>query len=150
MVRRQRDYDGDLRHLASMRAFLREVCRECWQQGPADEDLVHRLALALTEAASNIILHGHQGQQHRSITLTVEADDDRVRVTLRHAGKPFDPQSAAAPAFDGSRESGFGLYLIRECVDEVHYGQDDQGRCVMRLVQKREQHPKGEDDGAHG
>jgi anti-sigma regulatory factor (Ser/Thr protein kinase) len=149
MVRRQREYDGDLRQLASMRAFLREVCLESWQGDPADENLIVRLALALTEAASNIILHSAQGQQHKSITLTIEVDDDQVCVTLQHTGKPFDPQSAAAPVFDGSRESGFGLHLIGKCVDEVQYCQDDQGRCVMHLVQKRKQCHKGEDHGAH-
>ena len=150
MARGQREYDGDLRQLALMRAFLREVCQESCQGEPADENLILRLTLALTEAASNIILHGEQDQQHKSITLTVEVNDDQVCVTFQHHGKPFDPQSAADPVFDGSRESGFGLYLIRKCVDEVQYGQDDQGRCVMHLVQKRKQHHQGEDHGAHG
>jgi anti-sigma regulatory factor (Ser/Thr protein kinase) len=148
MVRRQKEYDGDLRHLASMRAFLREVCQEYGQAGPADENLIVRLTLALTEAASNIILHGFEGQP-QSITLTVEVDDDHLGVTLQYPGKPFDPQSAAAPAFDGSREGGFGLYLIRKCVDEMHHGQDDQGRCVIHLVQKRQQRHSGDDHAAH-
>jgi sigma-B regulation protein RsbU (phosphoserine phosphatase) len=150
MVQRQREYDGDLRHLASMRAFLREVCQESWQGEPADENLILRLTLALTEAVSNIILHNAQGHQHKSITLTVEVNDDQVCVTLQHPGQPFDPQSAAAPVFDGSRQSGFGLYLIGKCVDEVRYGQDAEGRCVIHLVQKRKQPHKGEDHGAHG
>jgi anti-sigma regulatory factor (Ser/Thr protein kinase) len=150
MVQGQREYDGDLRQLAPMRAFLREVCRESRQGEPADLDLILRLELALTEAASNVILHSCQDQQHKSITLTVEVDDDQVSMTLRHTGKPFDPQTAAAPVFDGSQESGFGLYLIRKCVDEVRYGQDDEGRCVMRLVLKRKQRHRGEDHGARG
>lgn len=150
MVQRQREFDGDLRHLASMRAFLREVYKEAWQGQPADADLIHRLTLALTEAASNIILHGDEGQQHKPITLTVDIHDDQVAVTLRHAGKPFDPETAAAPVFDGSRENGFGLYLIRKCVDEVQYGQDDQGRCVLHLVLKRKQIHKGADHAAQG
>jgi anti-sigma regulatory factor (Ser/Thr protein kinase) len=133
-----------------MRALLREVCRESWQAVPGDEDLILRLTLALTEAASNIILHSYQGQQHKSITLTVEADDDQVRITLEHTGTPFDPEAVAAPVFDGSQESGFGLYLIRKCVDEVQYGQGEQGRCVMHLVQKRQRHHEGENDGARG
>src|SRR5436309_1458370 len=118
MVQRQWEYDADLRQLAPMRAFLRAVCQEAWREEPADENLLRRLTLALTEAASNVILHALQGRQHQPITLTVAAADDRVSVTLRHAGKPFDPQSAAEPALDGSQESGFGLYLIRKCVDE--------------------------------
>lgn len=150
MVQRQMEYDGDLRQLASMRTILREVCQESWQVEPADEKLIARLALALTEAASNIILHAYQGQQHKSITLTVEADDDQVCVTLLHTGKPFDPETVAAPAFDGSQEGGFGLYLVRKCVDEVQYGQDDQGRCVVQLVQQRKQRHKGEGHADRG
>ncbi|HYV39040.1 MAG TPA: ATP-binding protein [Gemmataceae bacterium] len=150
MVHRQREYDGDLRQLGSMRAFLREVCQECWHGEPADEKLIHRLALALTEAASNIILHSFEGQQHKSITMTVAADDNQVDVTFMHTGKPFDPESAAEPVFDGSRQGGFGVYLIRKCVDEVQYGQDDQGRCVMHLVQKRKQSHKGVSHEAQG
>jgi anti-sigma regulatory factor (Ser/Thr protein kinase) len=147
MVRGQREYDGDLRQLAPMRAFLREICHESW---PGEsEDLMLRLALALTEAASNIILHSFQGQRHKSITLTIEVDDDQVCVTLQHTGEPFDPQAAAAPAFDGSRESGFGLYLIRQSVDDVRYDQDDRGRCVLHLVVKRKER-KGEDHEAGG
>jgi anti-sigma regulatory factor (Ser/Thr protein kinase) len=139
----EREFDGELRQLASMRAFLREVCQECRQ----DEDVMHRLELALSEAASNIILHGYEGQQHKSIALTIEADVGQVSLTLRHSGKPFDPETAAEPVFDGSKESGFGLYLIRQCVDDIQYRQDDQGRCVMHMVLKRKDH-KGESDGA--
>jgi anti-sigma regulatory factor (Ser/Thr protein kinase) len=150
MVRRQQEYDGDLRQLAAMRAFLREICQEGWQGEPVDQSLVLRLELALTEAASNIILHGFQNQPHKSITMTVELKADQVAVTLRHPGEPFDPQAAPAPSFDGSREGGFGLYLIRKCVDDVQYRQDDPGWCVMHLVNKRKQRPTGEDHAANG
>jgi serine/threonine-protein kinase RsbW len=145
MVRRQKEYEGNLRQLASMRAFVREVC----QAESAEKELILRLELALTEAASNIIRHSFEGQAQQSITLTVEGNDEQVSVTLLHAGKPFDPESAAEPAFDGSREGGFGLYLMGKCADEVHYGQDEQGRSVIRLVQKRKPRPTGEDHEAH-
>jgi anti-sigma regulatory factor (Ser/Thr protein kinase) len=148
MVRRQREYDGALSQLASMRTFLREVGQECGPAGPVEESLLLRLTLALTEAASNIILHGFEGQEPQSITMTVEVKHDVVGVTLQYPGRPFDPEAAAEPAFDGSRESGFGLYLIRKCVDEVRYGQDDAGRCLIELVQKRKPRPPGEDHAA--
>src|SRR5207344_1484406 len=104
MAQGEREFDGDLRQLASMRAFLREVCHETWHGIAATEDMVHRLELALTEAASNIILHSFEDQQPKPITLTIEADDGQVAITLRHAGKSFDPLSAAEPVFDGSKE----------------------------------------------
>src|SRR5947209_10073054 len=114
-VLKANSFDGDIGQLAPMRAFLREVCRESWLCEPAEEELMGRLTLALTEAASNIILHGFEGQQSGPITLTVALEDDQVCVTLQHTGKPFDPQRVDAPVFDGSQESGFGLYLMRQC-----------------------------------
>ena len=138
MAQRQMEYDGDLSQLASMRALVREVCRESWNSGLADEDLIGRLVLALSEAASNIILHGFEDSQQTSLTLSIQTSDDQACVTLRHRGKAFNPEATAAPNFDGSQESGFGLYLIRECVDEVRYFQDAESRCVVQLVQKRQ------------
>jgi len=137
VAQRQMEYDGDLSQLASMRAFLREACRESWNAQPADEDLIGRLVLALSEAASNVILHGFEDQQQKSLTLSIQINEDQVCVTLKHTGKPFDPQAVAAPVFDGSQEGGFGLYLIRKCVDDVRFYQDAEGRCVVHLVQKR-------------
>ena len=148
MAQGQRDFDGDLRQLASMRALLREVCQIAGQGVPVAEDMIHRLELALTEAASNIILHCHEGQQPKSITLTINVSDSQVSMTLMYTGKPFDPASAPPPVFDGSKESGFGLYLIHQCVDEVQYRQDDQGRCIMHMMLKRKQQHEGESDAA--
>jgi len=73
----------------------------------------------------------------RSVEVAVAADADRVCVTLSHQGKPFDPDAVAPPAFDGSRECGFGLYLIRQAVDELTYFQDERGRHAIRLVKLR-------------
>jgi anti-sigma regulatory factor (Ser/Thr protein kinase) len=149
MLRRQRNYDGALTQLASMRAFLREACREsCPATATGDQALIP-LELALTEAASNIILHGSGDQPHSTIVLTVEVSDDQVGVILSYTGEPFDPGTAPEPVFDGSRESGFGLYLIRKCVDEVHYGQDEEGQCVIHLIRKWNQSHSGADHASH-
>jgi anti-sigma regulatory factor (Ser/Thr protein kinase) len=135
MVRLHKDYLSDLPQLASMRAFVADACRQAWPE-PAQKDAIMRLELALSEAATNIMLHGYEGQTGQPIELTVETDSEQVCVTLLHAGQPFDPQAASPPVFDGSRESGFGLYLIQRCVDEVQYFQETDGRCGVRLIQK--------------
>ncbi len=149
MLRRQQEYDGALSQLAPMRAFLREACREGCPAAVADGGLLPPLELALTEAASNIILHGAQSPPLSKITMSVEILDDQVGVILRYAGVPFDPESARKPDFDGSRESGFGLYLIQKCVDEVRYSQDEDGQCVIHLVRKRTQNHPGADHATH-
>ena len=144
MVRLKQQYASDLRALAAMRRFVRDACRQAGWQEPADETAIIHLELALSEAVGNITLHAYKGQKDQPIELSVEADGEKLTLTLQHRGTPFDPQSAAIPppSFDGSRESGFGLYLIRQCVEEVQYFNDEEGACGIRLLQKRMRLPK--------
>jgi serine/threonine-protein kinase RsbW len=136
MVWSARQFESDLRQLSAMRAFVREGCRCAWGERASDETLI-RLELAVDEAATNIIRHAYGGESGRPIELVIEADEDQVRVSLYHLGRDFDPRAVQPPVFDGSREGGFGLYLIEQAVDEVCYFHDDQGRCGIRLVKKR-------------
>jgi anti-sigma regulatory factor (Ser/Thr protein kinase) len=136
MEQRTQEFPSELRHLAAVRALVREVCRHAWGD-TIDEEWLVKLELAVDEAASNVVLHAYEGQTGLPIEVAVAADADQVCVTLFHQGKPFDPDAVAPPAFDGSRESGFGLYLIRQAVDELAFFQDERGRHGIRLVKKR-------------
>jgi anti-sigma regulatory factor (Ser/Thr protein kinase) len=139
MVRMRREYANDLHQLADMRALVREACQRAWGSGLGDneEEALCRLELAVDEAATNIILHAYEGETGRPIELVIEADSGQACVWLFHHGRDFNPEAVAPPTFDGTREGGFGLYLIKESVDEVRYLRDDQGRCGICLVKKR-------------
>jgi anti-sigma regulatory factor (Ser/Thr protein kinase) len=136
MEQQTREFPSELRHLSAVRALVREVCRRAWGEA-VDEEWLSKLELAVDEAAANVVLHAYDGKTGLPVEVDVAADADQVCVTLFHQGKPFDPDAVAPPAFDGSRESGFGLFLIREAVDELAFFQDERGRHGIRLVKKR-------------
>ena len=46
------------------------------------------------------------------IHLEAEAFPGHVAIQLHHLGDAFDPSTVAPPPLDGSRESGFGAYII--------------------------------------
>jgi anti-sigma regulatory factor (Ser/Thr protein kinase) len=81
--------------------------------------------------------HAYQGRADQRIHLEAEAFPGRVSIRLRHLGKPFDPSDAAPPAFDGSRDSGFGAYIIMRSVDEARYYRDERGRNCIALTKTR-------------
>jgi anti-sigma B factor antagonist len=137
METHRREYTSDLRQVAAMREFVRDACRRVWRGDGPDDEAIGQLVLALNEAATNVIRHAYGGEPGRPIELAVEVDEDAARVSLLHAGGDFDPAAAAAPIFDGSREGGFGLYLISQTVDEVEYTRDERGRCAIRMVKRR-------------
>lgn len=133
-----REYSSDLGELPAMRAFVREYCRRNWLTPERHEEALELLVLALQEAATNIIRHAYQNQRGNAIKLELATSDGATSATLYHSGREFDPAKVPPPSFDGSREGGFGVYLIEKAVDEVRYlARDESGCCGIRLVKKQ-------------
>lgn len=126
---------SSLGELCRVRAFVRNFCRMV-PPGLLDDRDVTDLELAVNEAASNIMKHAYHGRADQRIGLNASAFGDRIAFRLHHVGDAFDPASIVPPALDGSRESGFGVYLIGRSVDEVRYVRDDLGRHCVDLVKR--------------
>ncbi len=135
MARTQFETTSTLARLPLMRTFVRSFCQDlpiC----VLDDESLDQLELAITEAASNIIRHAYLNRPDGPLQLVVEAFLDRIVVQFFHQGAAFDPTTIKPPVFDGSREGGFGVYIIAHSVDEVSYAPDgEKGHCV-RLVKK--------------
>ncbi|MBV8774011.1 MAG: anti-sigma factor antagonist [Deltaproteobacteria bacterium] len=124
-----------LSELVRIREFAERCCRVVTP--PLTNDDIAQLQLAVTEAASNIARHAYGGQAEQPIELEADAFADRIIVRLYHSGLGFDPEKVPPPAFDGSREGGFGVYIIAKSVDEVRYFKDDRGRNCISLTKYR-------------
>lgn len=128
---------SNLKELARARAFVREACRNL-PGPPIDENSLSQLELAITEALSNIMRHAYRGRTDQEIQVGVEAFADRVVLRLHHLGETFDPSAVAAPAFDGTQDGGFGMYIIEQSVDNVAYYRDERGRNCISMVKNRQ------------
>jgi len=128
--------------LALIRTFVRRFCRDL-PSPVLDEDDICQLELAVNEAASNIMKHAYRGRTDQRIQIEADAFADRISLRLSHGGEAFDPETVKPPAFDGSREGGFGVYLIAQSVDEVRYARDERGRNSICLVKKPKDTRKG-------
>jgi PAS domain S-box-containing protein len=133
IARAEIEIQSDLAQLRRAREFVRDFCRNR-PGSPADEQTVCALELAVNEAASNIMKHAYHGRTDQMIGLEGEAFPDHMLIRLRHLGEPLDASKAQPPALNGSRESGFGLYLINQSVDTVRYYCDERGRNCVELA----------------
>ncbi len=123
---------SDLEELAKVREFARRAASDL---APSlDGESVHALELACSEAASNIVRHSYQGQTRHRIDLEAVADEHALTINMRHDGKGFDRSAVELPEFDGSRDGGFGLFIIEQSVDAVTYLVDDDGKSCIRLT----------------
>jgi serine/threonine-protein kinase RsbW len=135
MTHTREQYRSDLGALPQMRAQVSDACRRAWG---SDEEAAERLALAVHEAGSNIMLHAYDGEPDRPIELAVAVEAERATATFCHAGRDFDPDTVSPPSFDGSRDRGFGLYMIHKVVDTVEFYREEDGRCAVRLTVLRQ------------
>jgi serine phosphatase RsbU (regulator of sigma subunit)/anti-sigma regulatory factor (Ser/Thr protein kinase) len=127
---------SELARLEEIRSFVRAAC-EGGGRPSLDADRIDRLELAVTEAASNIMIHAHHGAEDLPIGVSCETSTGEAVVSLTYRGAPFDPSAVAPPDFDRADEGGYGVYLIGECVDEVTYTHDGRESCAITLVSRQ-------------
>ena len=135
---------SEVSNLAHVRAFVRAFCQTLCLSWVAEADIC-QLELAVTEAVSNIIRHAYAGRPGKRIEVEATAFPDHVALSLSHWGIGFDPASVPLPAFDGTEEGGFGMYIIDRCVSQVTYTCDEQGKHSVCL---RKQPPAAPPQGA--
>lgn len=104
-------------------------------------DIAGKLALALDEAAANVINHafGDSSLPHRlAVTLTVDAHQVTAEVTDN--GTTFDPRTAPEPdctlPLASRDQGGLGIRLIRNMVDRIDYRREN-GENRLRLEKAR-------------
>jgi serine/threonine-protein kinase RsbW len=90
----------------------------------AARDIVtYNMQLAVQEACTNIIDHAYEGQDGGQIAVAIALDGPprRLTIDLYDNGQPFDASQTAAPSLDEPQVHGYGLFLMRELTDSVHY-----------------------------
>lgn len=90
------------------------------------------LVLGASETAANIFRHAPEPRADATAHVRIEARDGRVRVTFHYLGVPFSP-AVGEPDFSGQRTGGFGLYIVRNSVDDVGYDEIPHGVWRIRL-----------------
>ena len=106
---------SDLRMLSVARAFIEAIC----QTEDMDRNTIHNIVLAMGEAVTNIIRHGHRENPEASVQISCRIDRDLVEILLLDEADPFD--LAAVPYKDPGelRVGGRGVYLMRALMDEL-------------------------------
>lgn len=91
---------------------------------------LYNLELALQEVAVNIVKHAYAHSEGRiQMTLCLEAQPARLTILLQDTGASFDPTQVPPPKLGELQEHGFGLFLVRQLMDEVEYSHSARGNC---------------------
>lgn len=125
---------AQLESLSDFREFLKDHCAGYPR---VTDEILYDIQLAVDEACTNIITHGYAGMDPGSIILDLELAPEKLIITLTDFGHAFEPESAPTPDVDTPIEErelgGFGLFFIRQSVEEMDYRTTEDGNR-MRLT----------------
>jgi anti-sigma regulatory factor (Ser/Thr protein kinase) len=129
--------------LPSDTAFLgvvREVTKKMAEAAGFDASVADGVALAVDEAATNVLEHAYGGAIDREVELRFEDRGENLVIEVVDNGAAVDP--GAVPRVDLSRyaterrKGGLGVHLMGKIMDGVTFGREG-GRNVCRLVKKK-------------
>lgn len=122
------------------------------------EPRLKRLETAVAEATMNAMEHGNGYRDDLTVTLRVLTDSDEVRVQITDHGGAAADRETELPDIEAKlaglqRPRGWGLFLIKNMVDEAHESSDGHLHTlelVMRLgddaEDEHDSQPGGGDD----
>src|SRR5918999_4677188 len=121
------------------RLAMRRVAEEVGALGLPTARL-DRLKTAVAEATMNAIEHGNKNQPEKPVSIRIAASDNAVSVQITDSGRGQHIPESATPDLDAKLAGeqtprGWGLFLIKNMVDEMHVSTDDTHHTV-ELVMK--------------
>lgn len=98
--------------------------------------LLFSLQLVVSEVCSNVARHAYPYLGSGRLRLEIWVSATEVTIQVSDYGQGFDPEQIPRPDLDQPHESGYGLYLVKQSVDEFSYrrGPDRNVlRCIVKL-----------------
>jgi serine phosphatase RsbU (regulator of sigma subunit)/anti-sigma regulatory factor (Ser/Thr protein kinase) len=121
--------------LAEIRDFIQSFCEDA-APGRLNEKSVDRMMLAVNEIAVNIIKHAYGEMADQWIDIEANRLENKIIFRLYDRGIDFEPSKVPAPVFDGSKEGGFGLFIVKETADQFEHFKCSDGRNCTSLTFK--------------
>jgi serine phosphatase RsbU (regulator of sigma subunit)/anti-sigma regulatory factor (Ser/Thr protein kinase) len=111
-------------------------------------DRLERLKTAVAEAAMNAIEHGNQNRPELDVAVSVVASDTELRVRITDHGGERPIPEAETPDLEAKlaglqKPRGWGLFLIKNMVDEMEVSSDETHHTVELIL-----HLKGDGDAS--
>ena len=109
----------------------RHIVHHALDEVGASPDCIEDIALAQTEACTNVVKHSGPGDQYE---VRVDIDNEKCVIRVIDTGRGFDSQSLGdAGDLDDSAERGRGIQLMRALVDDVRFVSKPEAGTIVHL-----------------
>jgi len=93
----------------------------------------HDMQTAFVEGAANAIRHGHELDKYGKVVARLKIIDGTIQMEIDDHGKGYVLEEIPMPQFELMTESGRGIFMMRQLMDEVEYRcSSDINTLIMR------------------
>ena len=122
--------------LGFLNSAEREILERLGLQVLSEEE-INAIQIALQEACINVVRHAHRGDASKPLVVGIRALPGRLEIEVEDFGPGLPPVDKRPPDPDpeNPREGGYGLFILRETMDEVR-SERRNGKHVLVLVKR--------------
>lgn len=114
--------------------ILRAVVRYRAQEVGFPEQDAEGLALAVIEAASNVMRHAYGNRRNAPLALEILTFSDRMECILEDWGRKVRPEEIHPRPLEELRPGGLGTHIIQCLTDERCYDMGSAGGNRLKMV----------------
>ena len=105
------------------------------------QDKLDNLAIAITEAVGNAILHGNRLDPGKTVGISFRLDGVYLRIDVEDQGPGFDPESLSDPLLPENlmKESGRGVFILKSLMDDIRFSFSPDGTVVHMAMKVRDE-----------
>ncbi len=121
-------------YLGAVRSVVRGFVEECLSVRLPESEIAE-IQICLQEALINVVRHAHRNDRSIPLVLSIIPSKDRLVLEVEDYGKGLPEVPPPDPDPENPREGGYGLFIIRQTMDEVRSEFRD-GKHVLILVKE--------------
>jgi serine/threonine-protein kinase RsbW len=130
MIRGELTIGSDLSEVARARKWVSELAHKAGLSSQEN----YELQLVLSEACTNSIKHAYLMEKGHIIKLSAIISNDQTCIVVRDFGKKIDLLKYRKPKLETPPNSGYGLYIIYNIMDEVRFNlAHDEGTEITMI-----------------
>ncbi|MFC1553012.1 ATP-binding protein [candidate division KSB1 bacterium] len=123
---------SDLNKLQDVESLAEKVAD---QAGLSDENK-DNLAIAVTEAVNNAIIHGNNSDKNKKVSIDFQIAKNDIKVIIKDEGNGFNPKNLNNPTTPENlyKESGRGIFILRTIMKKVDFDFSSKGTVIIMTM----------------